>query len=244
MQKTWIGLGALLAIVVGVTVALGYWQGPQSQSADLSSGTQLTNDERPYHWDFSSATSSDQAMPRTKVSIVFGQEVRTIGTYSGSCSEMDTDLLPDEESKVVCWFAGGGNEIGVFNENGVKVVKVGDLDEGSAEEAGFRGNFKTVLDLSTIVPQRVSVVGFWECVPKKPGFPQTEECLFGIAKEQSDGHVVVNTQLMARIFEGYNPGTKVRAEGILTPANTLSSDKWQQYDIDGILSATTIEEVR
>ncbi len=241
MQKTWLGLGALVAIIVGVTVALGYWQGPQSQSQDT---TLAAGEGAPYAWQITSASSTDDSMPRSKVSIVFGKEVRDLGIFDGSCSEMDTDLLPNEESKVVCWFAGGGNEIGVFNENGVKVVKVGDLDEGSAEEAGFRGNFKTVLDLSTIVPQRVSVVGYWECVPKKPGFPQTEECLFGIAKDQSDGHVVVNTQLMARLFDGYNPGTKVRAEGILTPANALNSDRWQQYDIDGILSATTIEEVR
>jgi hypothetical protein len=243
MQKVAWG-GAIVVVVIGVVVALGYFKGPQApQNANPLEGTQLQDNEREYRFVMEQATSSNEVMPRTTVSIAFGKEVRAIGTFDGSCSEMDTDLLPNEESKVVCWFAGGGNEIGVFGESGVRVVKVGDLDEGSAEVDGFRGNFKTVLDLSTIVPQRVTVTGTWECVPKKPGYPKTEECLWGIAKDQSDGHVVVNTQLMARMFDGYDPGTKVRAEGVLTPANTLSSDHWQQYDIDGILSATTIEKI-
>jgi hypothetical protein len=244
MQKVAWG-GAIVAVVIGVVVALGYFKGPQQPlDADpLASGTQLTDNEREYRWIYEEVATSDAARVDTRLSIAIGQEVRPLGVYPGSCREQDTDFLPNQESKVVCWFGGGGNEIGVFNENGVRVVKVGDLDEGGAGEPGFRGNFKTVLDLSTIVPQRVTVTGFWECVPKKPGYPKTEECLWGIAKDQSDGHVVVNTQLMARTFDGYNPGTKVRAEGVLTPANALSSDHWQQYDIDGILSATTIEKI-
>jgi hypothetical protein len=244
MQRIWTG-GAVVAVIIGIVVALGYFKGPQPpQHADpLAGGTQLTDTEKDYRWIFDPASTTDEAMPRSTVHIAIGQEVRTIGTFDGTCAEYDTDLLPNEETKVVCWWAGGGNEIGVFTENGVRVVKVGDVDEGSAEEPGFRGNFRTVLDLSTIVPQRVTVVGFWECVPKKPGYPKTEECLWGIAKDQSDGHVVVNTQLMSRTPVEYAVGTKVRAEGVLTPANTLSSDRWQQYDIDGILSATVIEQI-
>lgn len=94
------------------------------------------------------------------------------------------------------------------------------------------------------LPQRRSVVGYWECLPHKPGAPQTEECLTAIAVDQSDGHIAVDLTLMSRSPVEYDPGTKVRVEGVFTPATHLSSDHWQQYIMDGIISATTIEKVQ
>lgn len=94
------------------------------------------------------------------------------------------------------------------------------------------------------LPQRQTVVGFWECLPKKGPGPHTMECAFGIAKDQSDGHLAVNTQLMSRAPVDYPVGTKVRIEGVVTPAQMLSSDQWRSYDIDGIINATSIEIVQ
>ncbi len=91
-------------------------------------------------------------------------------------------------------------------------------------------------------PNTLTVVGFWECVPKKAGYPQTEECTRGIAIDQSDGHMVVDQQFMAAPRE-FNPGTKVEVTGHFTPAMALSSSHWFQYDFDGIISATMITEV-
>lgn len=140
-KVAWV-VGLVIAVGAGAIFLVGYNDGKQA------SGVQTPDTAGPtYTWQINEATSTDEAMPRSRVSIAFNQEVREVGTYDGTCSVQTTDLLPNEESKVVCWFAGGGSEIGVFNENGVKVIKVGDLDEGSAEEAGFRGNFRTVLDL-------------------------------------------------------------------------------------------------
>jgi hypothetical protein len=85
--------------------------------------------------------------PRTELSLRAGTRTYAIGEYYGSCAEDDTDFLEGQISKVVCWYAGGGNEIGIFEENGTRVVKVGEVDEGTAEEGGFRGNFETVLEL-------------------------------------------------------------------------------------------------
>jgi hypothetical protein len=93
------------------------------------------------------------------------------------------------------------------------------------------------------IPHRQTVVGFWECLPHKAGQPTTEECALGIAVDQSDGHFALDLGLMARAPVEYDPGTKVRVEGVVTPANQLSSVQWQKYDIDGIISATTIQEV-
>jgi hypothetical protein len=93
------------------------------------------------------------------------------------------------------------------------------------------------------IPHRVSIVGYWECVPIKEGYPQTEECLRGIAIDQSNGHLIIELGLMARAPVEYDPGTKVRIEGVMVPAEQLSTDRWQKYDIEGIISATSITEV-
>lgn len=94
------------------------------------------------------------------------------------------------------------------------------------------------------VPQRRAITGLWECLPhKNQTGPQTTECAFGIAVDQSDGHYAVNTSLMSTYPVDFATGTHVRIEGIVVPANQLSSDGWQKYDIDGVISATTIIKI-
>lgn len=91
-------------------------------------------------------------------------------------------------------------------------------------------------------PQSQTVVGYWECLPhKNTSGPQTLECAFGIAIDQSDGHLAVDTSLMSTYPVDYPTGTKVRVTGIVTPVNELSSI--QKYDIDGIIRATVIEKL-
>lgn len=94
------------------------------------------------------------------------------------------------------------------------------------------------------LPHRQTVIGFWECLPRRDTTgPQTMECAFGIALAQGDGRYAVNTSLMSTYPVDFPTGTKVKISGIVTPANQLSSDQWQKYDIDGIISATTIEKL-
>lgn len=118
----------------------------------VSAPEEQTDRRKQYIW-YTDEAGTDQASgaPKTKVSLKAGNEsVREVGTYTGSCSEITATswtLLENEKSGVICWWAGGGNEIGIFEENGKSVVKVGDLDEGTAETPGLRGNFKTVFQL-------------------------------------------------------------------------------------------------
>lgn len=100
-----------------------------------------------YVWTFTDLGADEFGMPKTEVSIIADGNEHKLGTFDGSCSEQDTDLLENEKEKAVCWWAGGGKEIGVFEENGRRVVKVGDVDEGDAETGGFRGNFSVVKEL-------------------------------------------------------------------------------------------------
>lgn len=87
-------------------------------------------------------------------------------------------------------------------------------------------------------PERVSVVGYWECLPKKGPGPHTMECAFGIAVDQSDGHLAINTALMSTYPVDFPTGSKVRVSGVIHPAEPNTS-----YDIDGVLWATTIEKL-
>ncbi len=85
--------------------------------------------------------------PLTKVTIRYADREREVGTYLGTCSMVREDFLPGERSAVLCWYAGGGTELGVFEEDGGMVVKAGVVDEGTPEEGGFRGDFRTLFRL-------------------------------------------------------------------------------------------------
>lgn len=95
-----------------------------------------------YQWRFQDWGDDEQ--PQTQVTLVSGGQSHIIGTYEGSCALMEGDYLEYEVSKVICWFAGGGHEIGVFEEPGQVVVRVGEVDEGASGIPGFRGNFVLV----------------------------------------------------------------------------------------------------
>jgi hypothetical protein len=100
-------------------------------------------------WRFSEAGESD-GMPRTSVDVTVNGTTHAMGTFLGSCSEVGANggvdgqgLLAGELSAAQCWFAGGGNEIGVFaHEDGGYEVLVGELSEGDAETPMFRGDFE------------------------------------------------------------------------------------------------------
>lgn len=99
-----------------------------------------------YSWEFLQIEEQADGIPRVSVQFWAGNKPRTVGTFEGSCSASREDLLPNELEKVVCWYAGGGTEIGLFREGERFVVKRGDLDEGSAEVAGLRGNFEALFE--------------------------------------------------------------------------------------------------
>lgn len=96
---------------------------------------------------FDPAGTDESGAPETTVSVVWGGKSYDAGTYQGNCfsiAESAWELAPGEESGAICWWAGGGTEIGVFPEGNDLAVKRGFLEEGSAEVEGSRGNFTTL----------------------------------------------------------------------------------------------------
>ena len=93
---------------------------------------------------------NDQSKPIMKVSLTVGPPVNKtlpVGTYGLSCTKQEKTQDPNELTAVVCWWGGGGYEVGVFKEGNTYVVKQGNVDEGTAEIDGFRGNFKTLFEI-------------------------------------------------------------------------------------------------
>jgi hypothetical protein len=117
--------------------------GPQCEFAACPTPT--------FAWTFKDmGTDGGSGAPKTEVSLAMNGKVFPLGTYDGSCAEINGSSwkpVSGETTGVICWFAGGGTELGVFEENGKLVVKKGALDEGDAETAGTRGNFQLLLSL-------------------------------------------------------------------------------------------------
>ncbi|HEY0964789.1 MAG TPA: META domain-containing protein [Candidatus Paceibacterota bacterium] len=93
----------------------------------------------------------------------------------------------------------------------------------------------------TPTEEPLTVFGYYECLPLKPGIGEaTLECALGIALDQSDGHLALDTQHISQPLN-VPTGTKVMVSGYITPVGELSSV--QKYDIDGVLRATSIAVV-
>ena len=101
-------------------------------------------------WEFLRLADRGDGVPLTEVSLVYEGNLYALGAFEGSCSEIARSSwtpLPNETSAAICWFAGGGVELGVFLENNRYVVKKGQLDEGDAENPGVRGGFQSLVTL-------------------------------------------------------------------------------------------------
>lgn len=122
----------------------------QTASGDV--GNTTASKKSSIVWKLSSAGTSptDESMTFTNVAVVINNTSYEIGKFAGSCSEVGASggvdgkgLLTGELSAVQCWFAGGGDEIGVFaHEDGGFDILVGELSEGEDGAGLFRGDFK------------------------------------------------------------------------------------------------------
>lgn len=110
-------------------------------------------------WAFNELPVDASGIPRTEVSVMVNGSRDIIGVYEGSCIVVDNvtvegkrnsekwPLLKGELTGAICWYAGGGYEVAVFEEGDKLLVRVGLLGEGTAETPGTRGGFKTVKSL-------------------------------------------------------------------------------------------------
>lgn len=100
----------------------------------------------PAVWTFQEQ-AAQEGIPQTEVILSYNNVSHVLGVHAGSCflvEESGWELLQHEETGVICYFAGGGTELGVFNRDGVITVEQGAIEEGSAEVPGLRGDFTII----------------------------------------------------------------------------------------------------
>lgn len=141
MIKIWGGIIVLILVIIGAV-----WLINTPAPAAENSATQ--SDKKVFTWNISElGENPDSGAPRTSVTLTSGGKTYPVGEFNGSCAEIDGTswpLVEGEKTGVICWWAGGGSEAGIFEEDGKTVLKVGILEEGTAETPGFRGGFQTI----------------------------------------------------------------------------------------------------
>jgi hypothetical protein len=144
-------LGFIGLLIIGISLWWGFVVVPQSRDSNVEAEdvfATTTDSTAQWQWQFDPMGETD-GIPKTNVILNNGGTSYVIGTMDGTCFDITTSewpLLADqgEFAGAICWWAGGGKEIGVFSDGGRALIKVGDIEEGTAEEEGFRGNFQTL----------------------------------------------------------------------------------------------------
>lgn len=91
---------------------------------------------------------TDGTDPVTRVTLFVDGVKHNGGSYPGSCFERrELEKKMNEISGIRCWWAGAGDDVGVFQETGKLEIRHRELDEGNAEQGPFIGDFKTLFSL-------------------------------------------------------------------------------------------------
>jgi hypothetical protein len=91
---------------------------------------------------------------------------------------------------------------------------------------------------------RATLSGEVVCLPHADtDGPQTMECAIGL-KTDTGEHYALDLNLMSEEHVPLNTGERIRANGMVTPVEMLSSDHWQKYAIEGIFSVTDSLEIQ
>jgi type II secretory pathway pseudopilin PulG len=96
----------------------------------------------------------------------------------------------------------------------------------------------------TKMPEKVTMTGIWECLPhKNASGPQTLECAFGIKADNGKHYAVSLQASIEGAADSIPTNSRVRVEGMLSTMNTINTDMWQKYNIEGIISASKIQKI-
>jgi hypothetical protein len=89
-----------------------------------------------------------------------------------------------------------------------------------------------------IASYRGTLSGEVVCLPHRDTEgPQTLECVMGLQTD-TDEYYALDFSMASQMNPGIDHGNRMRANGLITPVEMLSSDRWQKYAIEGIFSVT------
>lgn len=95
-----------------------------------------------------------------------------------------------------------------------------------------------------IVSYRGTLSGEVVCLPHaNTDGPHTMECAYGLKTEVGE-YYALDLSMMSQEHPPLETGEKIKANGLITPIEMLSSDHWKMYNIEGIFSVTdSVEEL-
>ena len=90
--------------------------------------------------------------------------------------------------------------------------------------------------------QRKTITGTYECLPHvEQGEVQTMECALGIQETQTGLHYGLDLMVLQTMDLSNAPmGSQITVEGPYMPVANLSTDHWQKYNMEGILTVTSV----
>lgn len=152
LKIRYIFIPALLVVLIGIGVYILFSK-TKKEFPKTPEKTQIT-------WVLEKAgEDKETGAPLTRVKVDFKGEINKgydAGVYTGNCFEIaksEWELLENEISGVICWWAGGGDEIGIFKEDDKLVIEHGTLSAGGPatedEPAipNFRGDFEKLFKI-------------------------------------------------------------------------------------------------
>ena len=93
-------------------------------------------------------------------------------------------------------------------------------------------------DPGDVVSYRGTLSGEVVCLPHADADgPTTDECAYGLKTDVGE-YYALDLHMMSQEHAPLETGESIRANGIVTPGEMLSSDRWRMYDIEGIFSVT------
>lgn len=91
---------------------------------------------------------------------------------------------------------------------------------------------------NTVESYRGTLSGEVVCLPHRDtSGPQTMECAYGLKTEVGE-YYALDLAAMSQEHPPLETGTRISANGLITPIELLSTDHWQTYDVEGIFSVT------
>ena len=91
-----------------------------------------------------------------------------------------------------------------------------------------------------VVPTPITLTGTYTCLPKvDTGAPVTMECVFGL-KTEGSYYSLDMSGVMTDNYPALYGNETITVEGMLVPKEMLSSDRWQTYDVIGVVSVEKV----
>ncbi len=103
--------------------------------------------------------------------------------------------------------------------------------------------YKEKQESGPIVPYEGTLSGTQTCLPHKDtSGPQTLECAIGIETDAGEFYALDLSAVSMSVeqSQAIASGARFTASGTITPIEALSTNHWQKYDVEGILSVTGI----